>query len=175
MFYCIRMLEETGICLVPGSGFGQRDGTYHFRYTTFILKKSLDFCYRYICVYLFFYEMPDNDDVKCPSCLNGHQMDAQMQASSAPAPPLCSAASQSQLSLCPASFAALVTQSSALCVAWPKIPFVLFHQCDLFFFFFLSWIFSSGSWLYLTEPSFVLALYKRQRFYAHVCVHCMLD
>ncbi|KAM4605118.1 alanine aminotransferase 2-like isoform 1-T1 [Polymixia lowei] len=33
MFYCMKMLEETGICLVPGSGFGQRDGTYHFRMT----------------------------------------------------------------------------------------------------------------------------------------------
>ncbi|MBN3302175.1 ALAT2 aminotransferase, partial [Amia calva] len=32
MFYCMRLLEETGICLVPGSGFGQREGTYHFRY-----------------------------------------------------------------------------------------------------------------------------------------------
>ncbi|XP_066451712.1 alanine aminotransferase 2-like [Eleutherodactylus coqui] len=31
MFYCMRLLEETGICVVPGSGFGQRDGTYHFR------------------------------------------------------------------------------------------------------------------------------------------------
>ncbi|XP_054624879.1 alanine aminotransferase 2-like isoform X3 [Dunckerocampus dactyliophorus] len=33
MFYCMRLLEETGICLVPGSGFGQKDGTYHFRMT----------------------------------------------------------------------------------------------------------------------------------------------
>ncbi|XP_024921839.1 alanine aminotransferase 2-like isoform X2 [Cynoglossus semilaevis] len=33
MFYCMKMLEETGICLVPGSGFGQKDGTYHFRYS----------------------------------------------------------------------------------------------------------------------------------------------
>lgn len=32
LFYCMKLLEETGICLVPGSGFGQRDGTYHFRY-----------------------------------------------------------------------------------------------------------------------------------------------
>ena len=30
-FYCFQMLEETGICVVPGSGFGQVDGTYHFR------------------------------------------------------------------------------------------------------------------------------------------------
>ncbi|KAM9791796.1 alanine aminotransferase 2-like isoform 2-T2 [Syngnathus typhle] len=33
MFYCMRLLEETGICLVPGSGFGQKAGTYHFRMT----------------------------------------------------------------------------------------------------------------------------------------------
>lgn len=31
MFYCMRLLDEEGICLVPGSGFGQREGTYHFR------------------------------------------------------------------------------------------------------------------------------------------------
>lgn len=34
MFYCMKLLEETGICLVPGSGFGQKDGSYHFRYET---------------------------------------------------------------------------------------------------------------------------------------------
>ncbi|KAJ8012245.1 hypothetical protein DPEC_G00066680 [Dallia pectoralis] len=33
MFYCMKLLEETGICLVPGSGFGQIEGTYHFRMT----------------------------------------------------------------------------------------------------------------------------------------------
>ncbi|KAI6784509.1 alanine aminotransferase-like protein [Emericellopsis cladophorae] len=34
-FYCIRLLEATGICVVPGSGFGQKDGSLHFR-TTFL-------------------------------------------------------------------------------------------------------------------------------------------
>lgn len=34
-FYCMKLLEETGICVIPGSGFGQKDGTYHFR-TTFL-------------------------------------------------------------------------------------------------------------------------------------------
>lgn len=34
-FYCINLLEETGICVVPGSGFGQKNGTFHFR-TTFL-------------------------------------------------------------------------------------------------------------------------------------------
>jgi len=33
MFYCSELLENTGVCVVPGSGFGQRDGTYHFRTT----------------------------------------------------------------------------------------------------------------------------------------------
>ncbi|KAM7406665.1 hypothetical protein PAMP_001030 [Pampus punctatissimus] len=33
MLYCLQLLEETGICVVPGNGFGQREGTYHFRMT----------------------------------------------------------------------------------------------------------------------------------------------
>ncbi len=33
--YCMKLLEETGICVVPGSGFGQQPGTFHFR-TTFL-------------------------------------------------------------------------------------------------------------------------------------------
>ncbi|KAM3958558.1 alanine aminotransferase 1 [Aphomia sociella] len=32
-FYAFKLLEETGICIVPGSGFGQRPGTHHFRTT----------------------------------------------------------------------------------------------------------------------------------------------
>ncbi|KAK4677285.1 alanine transaminase [Podospora pseudoanserina] len=34
-FYCLRLLEATGVCVVPGSGFGQREGSLHFR-TTFL-------------------------------------------------------------------------------------------------------------------------------------------
>ncbi|KIW73489.1 hypothetical protein PV04_01603 [Phialophora macrospora] len=34
-FYCLRLLDETGICVVPGSGFGQKPGTFHLR-TTFL-------------------------------------------------------------------------------------------------------------------------------------------
>jgi aspartate/methionine/tyrosine aminotransferase len=33
--YCLALLEQTGICVVPGSGFGQTPGTLHFR-TTFL-------------------------------------------------------------------------------------------------------------------------------------------
>lgn len=32
-YYCRELLEETGICVVPGSGFKQKPGTYHFRTT----------------------------------------------------------------------------------------------------------------------------------------------
>jgi len=31
--YCMSLLEETGVCVVPGSGFGQAEGTFHFRTT----------------------------------------------------------------------------------------------------------------------------------------------
>ncbi|KAK9239111.1 pyridoxal phosphate-dependent transferase [Lipomyces kononenkoae] len=34
-FYCLELLEQTGVCVVPGSGFGQKEGTFHFR-TTFL-------------------------------------------------------------------------------------------------------------------------------------------
>jgi aspartate/methionine/tyrosine aminotransferase len=37
--YCLRLLEHTGICVVPGSGFGQEPGTLHFR-TTFLPPKD---------------------------------------------------------------------------------------------------------------------------------------
>ncbi|CAI5758864.1 unnamed protein product [Candida verbasci] len=33
--YCIELLEHTGICCVPGNGFGQKRDTYHLR-TTFL-------------------------------------------------------------------------------------------------------------------------------------------
>ena len=32
-FYAWELLETKGICVVPGSGFGQKQGTYHFRTT----------------------------------------------------------------------------------------------------------------------------------------------
>jgi alanine transaminase len=37
--YCLALLEETGICVVPGSGFGQHPGTLHFR-TTFLPSRE---------------------------------------------------------------------------------------------------------------------------------------
>lgn len=32
-YYLMALLEEAGICVVPGSGFGQKPGTFHFRTT----------------------------------------------------------------------------------------------------------------------------------------------
>ncbi|TKR62916.1 hypothetical protein L596_026817 [Steinernema carpocapsae] len=39
-FYAMQLLESTGVCVVPGSGFGQRKGTYHFR-TTILPQPAL--------------------------------------------------------------------------------------------------------------------------------------
>uniref|UniRef100_A0A2P2MNF5 alanine transaminase n=2 Tax=Rhizophora mucronata TaxID=61149 RepID=A0A2P2MNF5_RHIMU len=33
VFYCLKLLEETGISTVPGSGFGQKEGVFHLRTT----------------------------------------------------------------------------------------------------------------------------------------------
>ncbi|KAJ1351602.1 hypothetical protein KIN20_007685 [Parelaphostrongylus tenuis] len=45
-FYAMKLLESTGVCIVPGSGFGQREGTYHFRTTilpqTDLMKEMLN-------------------------------------------------------------------------------------------------------------------------------------
>ena len=32
-FYCLDLLEQTGILTVPGSGFGQAKGSFHLRTT----------------------------------------------------------------------------------------------------------------------------------------------
>ncbi|KAB1273045.1 Alanine aminotransferase 2 [Camelus dromedarius] len=56
MFYCMKLLEETGICVVPGSGFGQKEGTHHFRMTILppveklktVLQKVKDFHIKFL-------------------------------------------------------------------------------------------------------------------------------
>jgi len=40
--YCLEMLERTGIITVPGSGFGQRPGTFHFRMTILPEESALE-------------------------------------------------------------------------------------------------------------------------------------
>uniref|UniRef100_A0A6Q2YLY1 alanine transaminase n=1 Tax=Esox lucius TaxID=8010 RepID=A0A6Q2YLY1_ESOLU len=59
MLYCLRLLEDTGICIVPGSGFGQREGTHHFRMTILpsmeklkvLLEKLRDFHIKFLKKY----------------------------------------------------------------------------------------------------------------------------
>merc|ERR1712055_33399 len=40
VFYAFNLLEATGICIIPGSGFGQQPGTFHFR-TTILPQKEM--------------------------------------------------------------------------------------------------------------------------------------
>lgn len=46
VFYAFQLLESTGVCIIPGTGFGQQPGTYHFRTTILpqpaLLKVMLD-------------------------------------------------------------------------------------------------------------------------------------
>jgi alanine transaminase len=41
-FYCLAMLADTGIVVVPGSGFGQVEGTWHFRATILPEEDQID-------------------------------------------------------------------------------------------------------------------------------------
>lgn len=40
-YYAFQLLERTGICIVPGSGFGQKPGTFHFRTTILPMTDKL--------------------------------------------------------------------------------------------------------------------------------------
>lgn len=42
MLYCSELLEATGICVVPGSGFGQMEGSLHFRTTFLPSEEEID-------------------------------------------------------------------------------------------------------------------------------------
>jgi len=54
--YCMSLLEETGLCTVNGSGFGQREGTHHLRIAFLpprsllddVLPRWVDFHNRYV-------------------------------------------------------------------------------------------------------------------------------
>lgn len=58
-FYCMQLLETTGLCTVPGSGFGEKEGTYHFRITILppveemkaVLQKFKEFHLRFLEIY----------------------------------------------------------------------------------------------------------------------------
>lgn len=55
-FYAMQLLETNGICVVPGSGFGQIPGTHHFRTTIlpqndkleYMMKKFKDFHLKFL-------------------------------------------------------------------------------------------------------------------------------
>ena len=51
--YCLELLKETGVCVVPGSGFGQLPGTFHFR-TTFLPAEEQ--ILEFICKLKIFHE-----------------------------------------------------------------------------------------------------------------------
>ncbi|OQB96907.1 MAG: Glutamate-pyruvate aminotransferase AlaA [Spirochaetes bacterium ADurb.Bin110] len=40
--YCMALLEQTGVCVVPGSGFGQKPSTAHFRTTILPPTKQIE-------------------------------------------------------------------------------------------------------------------------------------
>jgi len=44
--WCLKLLERSGVVVVPGSGFGQRDGTWHFRTTILPSNEDLDYVAR---------------------------------------------------------------------------------------------------------------------------------
>ncbi|XP_069791098.1 alanine aminotransferase 1-like [Narcine bancroftii] len=41
VFYCLRLLQDTGYLVAPGVDFGQKDGTYHFRMTFLLSMEKL--------------------------------------------------------------------------------------------------------------------------------------
>lgn len=59
VFYAFQLLENTGICIIPGSGFGQKPGTFHFRTTILpqpdklkgMLEKFRDFHAKFVAQY----------------------------------------------------------------------------------------------------------------------------
>ncbi|KAI8470646.1 MAG: alanine aminotransferase [Monoraphidium minutum] len=42
VFYCLQLLEDTGIVTVPGSGFGQASGTFHLRTTILPREEKIE-------------------------------------------------------------------------------------------------------------------------------------
>ena len=50
-FYCMAMLEATGVVTVPGSGFKQVEGTYHFRITILPPENQMDTVFELIAIF----------------------------------------------------------------------------------------------------------------------------
>ena len=45
-YYCLSMFEHVRVCVIPGSGFGQKPGTWHYR-TTFLASLDYNVADRY--------------------------------------------------------------------------------------------------------------------------------
>ena len=41
-FYALHLLDATGVVVVPGSGFGQKENTLHFRSTFLAPEEQMD-------------------------------------------------------------------------------------------------------------------------------------
>jgi glutamate--glyoxylate aminotransferase len=48
VFYCLQLVEATGISTVPGSGFGQEEGTYHLRTSAWPAARRLIWLSRFL-------------------------------------------------------------------------------------------------------------------------------
>lgn len=48
LFYCLELLKETGIVTVPGSGFLQKEGTYHYRTTILPPEEDMNYVIRHL-------------------------------------------------------------------------------------------------------------------------------
>ncbi|XP_041986409.1 alanine aminotransferase 1-like [Aricia agestis] len=62
-FYCLQLLEETGVCVVPGSGFGQRAGSFHFRTT--ILHPASEFAHMLAAITNFHHQFLKTYSLSC--------------------------------------------------------------------------------------------------------------
>jgi aspartate/methionine/tyrosine aminotransferase len=68
VFYCLELLQSKGIAAVPGSGFGQQEGTAHFR-TTILPREE-----RMTDVVQMFAEVRCRNHLPWPHCLGGGYM-----------------------------------------------------------------------------------------------------
>lgn len=52
--YCYELLDSKGIVVVPGSGFGQKQDTYHFRYSFSGIHLRYHFQVSFLILNLFY-------------------------------------------------------------------------------------------------------------------------
>jgi len=64
VFYCLALLDATGIATTPGSGFGQKDGTWHFRTTILPPEDKMD----YFCQAISDFHLAFMDKYRGPCC-----------------------------------------------------------------------------------------------------------